>query len=266
MSVPDLGHLYVSLCVCVCVCMYAYVHVHVCLYTFARCRNILAIQQNLTNITLTRETDLDRARHFYELLYLSPDVSAVVWCVPCVLWGIKCVVCRADSQCFSHTCLYVPRVYAQVTVVSAFFYNLPLICYLLLYIPDKTLDRAYTKLLRVVKNVTWRQRITNEMLYAGLPWTLTTIRERRLWFSSYCWRSKNEVVSDLVLWELKHGKRSVRGQARTFVDLLEADTDVPRHCLLAAMDDRVGWRKRAVGRGVEGGGGGGWGGDRLRST
>ncbi|XP_076466754.1 exocyst complex component 4-like isoform X3 [Babylonia areolata] len=37
------------------------------------CRNILAIQQNLTNITLTRETDLDRARHFYELLYLSPD-------------------------------------------------------------------------------------------------------------------------------------------------------------------------------------------------
>ncbi|BFZ01690.1 hypothetical protein BsWGS_04730 [Bradybaena similaris] len=37
------------------------------------CRNILAIQQNLTNITLTRESDLDRARHFYEMLYLNPD-------------------------------------------------------------------------------------------------------------------------------------------------------------------------------------------------
>lgn len=37
------------------------------------CRNILAIQQNLTNITMARETDLDRARQFYELLYLSPD-------------------------------------------------------------------------------------------------------------------------------------------------------------------------------------------------
>ncbi|XP_071090012.1 exocyst complex component 4-like [Haliotis cracherodii] len=37
------------------------------------CRNILAIQQNLTNITLTRESDLDRARLFYELLYLTPD-------------------------------------------------------------------------------------------------------------------------------------------------------------------------------------------------
>ena len=34
-----------------------------------------------------------------------------------------------------------------------------------------------------------------------------------------------------------------------FVELLEADTGVPTDCLLAAMDDRVGWRKRAMGRG-----------------
>ena len=48
----------------------------------------------------------------------------------------------------------------------------------------------------------------------------------------------------------KHGKRSVGGQARTFVDLLEADTGVPRDCLLAAMDERVGWRKMAMVEGV----------------
>ena len=103
-------------------------------------------------------------------------------------------------------------------------------------------------MLRVVKNMTWRQCITNEVLYAGLPRTSTTIRERRLRFSSHCWRSKNyEVVSDLVLWEPKHGNGSVGGQTRTFVDLLEADTGVPKDCLPAAMDDRVGWRKRAMG-------------------
>ena len=39
-----------------------------------------------------------------------------------------------------------------------------------------------------------------------------------------------------------------------FADLLEADTGVPRDCLPAVMDDRVGWRKRAGGR--RGGGGG----------
>ena len=79
------------------------------------------------------------------------------------------------------------------------------------------------------------------MLYAGLPRISTTIRERGLRFSGHCWRSENEVVSDVVLWEPKHGKRSVGGQAGTFVDLLEADTGVPRDCLSAAMDDRVGW-------------------------
>ena len=94
--------------------------------------------------------------------------------------------------------------------------------------------------------------VQNEVLYAGLPRVPATVRDRRLRFSGHCWRSTNEAVSDLVLWESKHGKRSVGGQARTFVDLLEVDTGVPRD-LPAAMDDRVGWRKRAMG-------------DRLRST
>ena len=62
-----------------------------------------------------------------------------------------------------------------------------------------------------------------------------------------------QVVSDLVLWKPKYGKRNVGGQAGTFVGLLEADTGVPRDCLPAAMDDRVGWRKRAIV-----GGGVGW--------
>ena len=60
--------------------------------------------------------------------------------------------------------------------------------------------------MRVVKNVIWRQRITNEVLYVGLPRISTTIRKRCLRFSGHCWRSKNEAVNDLVLWEPKHGK------------------------------------------------------------
>ena len=44
--------------------------------------------------------------------------------------------------------------------------------------------------------------------------------------------------------------------------LLEVDTGVPRDRLPAAMDDRVGLRKRAM-RGVGGGGGGGWTEDDL---
>nr|CAB3243990.1 exocyst complex component 4-like [Phallusia mammillata] len=37
------------------------------------CRNIFTLQQCLTNFTLSRESHLDMARQFYEMLYLMPD-------------------------------------------------------------------------------------------------------------------------------------------------------------------------------------------------
>lgn len=39
------------------------------------CRNVFALQQTLTNITMTREIALDHARHYFELFFLTPDVS-----------------------------------------------------------------------------------------------------------------------------------------------------------------------------------------------
>uniref|UniRef100_A0A1B6EHB1 Exocyst complex component Sec8 n=3 Tax=Clastoptera arizonana TaxID=38151 RepID=A0A1B6EHB1_9HEMI len=37
------------------------------------CRNILILQQTLTNITLAREVALDHARHYFQLFYLTPE-------------------------------------------------------------------------------------------------------------------------------------------------------------------------------------------------
>jgi hypothetical protein len=42
----------------------------------SRSRNIFAIQQNLLNITQSREPDLDKARLYYDLLYKIPGVSS----------------------------------------------------------------------------------------------------------------------------------------------------------------------------------------------
>lgn len=39
------------------------------------CRNALALQQTLSNITSSREVALDQAKQFYELLCMEPDVS-----------------------------------------------------------------------------------------------------------------------------------------------------------------------------------------------
>ena len=60
----------------------------------------------------------------------------------------------------------------------------------------------------------------------------------------------------LVIWFCgNRGMANAASEDRLahFVDLLEVDTGVPRDCLLAAMGDRVDWRKRAMG--VGGGGG-----------
>ncbi|XP_063222641.1 exocyst complex component 4 [Bacillus rossius redtenbacheri] len=44
------------------------------------CRNVFALQQTLTNITMSREVALDYARHYYELFFLTPEeiLSAVM--------------------------------------------------------------------------------------------------------------------------------------------------------------------------------------------
>ena len=62
---------------------------------------------------------------------------------------------------------------------------------------DKNLNGANTKMLRVVKNVTCQQRITNEALYAGLPWISTKSGERCLRFSGHRWRRKMKL---LAIW------------------------------------------------------------------
>lgn len=45
------------------------------------CRNIFALQQTLTNITMAREIALDHARQYFELFYHTPEVS-LLWVRP----------------------------------------------------------------------------------------------------------------------------------------------------------------------------------------
>ena len=60
-------------------------------------------------------------------------------------------------------------------------------------------------MLRVIKNVTWRDHIENKTLYGTLPKLTTTIAERRLRFSGHCLRSKEELINKVILWEPQHG-------------------------------------------------------------
>ena len=107
----------------------------------------------------------------------------------------------------------------------------------------KKLDGTYTRLLRAAQNVSWKQHMTNKQLYGELPNISAIIAERRTQFSGHCWRSKEEVVHKLLLWEPNHGKRSRGRPAKTYVDQLKEDTQLEKEELKAAMQDRNVWRR-----------------------
>ena len=65
-----------------------------------------------------------------------------------------------------------------------------------------------TRLLCAALNVSWRDYISNKELYGDLSPISTSLQIRRLQFSGHCWRSKNETVSQLLLLDPKHDRRS----------------------------------------------------------
>ena len=64
----------------------------------------------------------------------------------------------------------------------------------------KKLDGYYTRMLRAILNKSWRQHPTRHQLYGRLPPITKTIQVRRTRHAGHCWRSKDELRSDILLW------------------------------------------------------------------
>jgi len=56
--------------------------------------------------------------------------------------------------------------------------------------------------LRTVINISWREHPTKQRLYGNIPALSTTIKQFRTRFAGHCHRSKEELVSNLLLWAL----------------------------------------------------------------
>ena len=62
---------------------------------------------------------------------------------------------------------------------------------------EKKLDGNYTRMLRAILNKPWRQHPTKQQLYGHLPPITKTIKVRRTRHVEHCWRSKDELISDV---------------------------------------------------------------------
>ena len=76
------------------------------------------------------------------------------------------------------------------------------------------------------------------------PPTTKTIQVRRTRHARHCWRSKDELISDIFLWTPSHGRAKARRLARTYIQPLCIDTGYSIVELPGAMDDRDGWWER----------------------
>ena len=65
---------------------------------------------------------------------------------------------------------------------------------------EKKLDGNYTRMPWAVLNKSWRQHPTKQQLYGHLPPISKTIEIRRTRHAGHCWRSKDELISDVLLW------------------------------------------------------------------
>ena len=123
---------------------------------------------------------------------------------------------------------------------------------------QKSLDGAYTKLLRYALNIRWQDHVKNVDLYKSLPKVSIRLRQRRLAFAGHCWRSQQSAyqpVSDLLFWfgDGGVGKKGT-GAYWTYVHVLLRDFTGERAKvkkddftasvaqLKSAMDDREYWK------------------------
>ena len=102
----------------------------------------------------------------------------------------------------------------------------------------------YTRMLRAILNRSWQQHPTRWQLYGHLPPITKTIQARRTRHAGHCWKSKDEIVSAVLLWTPAYGQSKAGRPARTFIQQLCDDTGCKPEDLPKAMNDRETWRER----------------------
>ena len=128
------------------------------------------------------------------------------------------------------------RSFFQAAVVSILLYG----CtnWMLTKRLEKKLDGNYIRMLRVILNKSWRQHPIRHQLYGHLPPITKIIQVRRTRHAGHCWRSRDELISDVLLWTPAYGQARAGRTARTYIQQLCENTGCSPEDLSEAMNDR----------------------------
>ena len=134
------------------------------------------------------------------------------------------------------------RSFFQAAVVSILLYGCTI--WTLTKRLEKKLDGNYTRMLWAILDKSCWQHPKRHQLYGHLPPIMKTIQVRRTRHAGHCWRSRYELISDVLLWTPTYGRAKVGRPARTYFQQLCEDTGWSLENLPEAMNDRENWREK----------------------
>ena len=130
----------------------------------------------------------------------------------------------------------------QAAVVSILLYGCT--TWILTKRLENKLDGNYTRTLRAILNKSWRQYPTRHQLYCHLLPITKTIQVRRTRHVGHSWRSRDELISNVLLWTPTYGRAKAGRPARTYIQQLCEYTGCSPEYLPEAMNDREKWREK----------------------
>ena len=174
--------------------------------------------------------------------YLGSSVSSTEKDIDTRLTKARTAIDRLSIIWKSDLTDKMKRSFFQAVVVSILLYGCT--TWTLTKRLEKKLDGNYTRMLRAILNKSWQQHPTRHQLYGHLPPITKTILARLTRHAGHCRRSKDELVSDVLLWTPAYGQSKAGRPARTYIQQLCDDTRCNPEDLPEAMNDRETWRER----------------------
>ena len=140
--------------------------------------------------------------------YLRSSVSSTKKDIDTRLTKAWTAIHRLSIIWKSHLTDKMKRSLFQAAVVSILLYGCT--TWMLTKRLEKKLDGNYTRMLRTILNKSGRQHPTRHQLYGHLPPITKTIQVRRTRHAGHCWRSWDELISDVLLWNPTYGRAKTR--------------------------------------------------------
>ena len=104
------------------------------------------------------------------------------------------------------------------------------------------LNGTYIIPLLPLQNLSWKNHPTKAQIHGDILPISTVMTRRKTCFTGHCYRAKDQITSDILLWRLLCPSRGSR--PLTYPDIVARDAGLTNDGLDAAMSNKTQWRNR----------------------